>query len=120
MQHQRGERAQEPVPRPGGIAGDPDTDATVGHVFEGFFGPRETRTYLEIERRLAGVTTRIVALSGEQREELLAYGVGRPEQVVVVPLGLDLGPYLDVSALRGRLRGRITPLMGVYIIAAIS
>ena len=78
-----------------------------GHVFEGFFGPRETRTYLEIERRLAGVTTRIIALSGEQREELLAYGVGRPEQVVVVPLGLDLGPYLDVSALRGRLRAEL-------------
>jgi glycosyltransferase involved in cell wall biosynthesis len=89
-----------------------------GHVFEGFFGPRETRTYLEIERRLAGVTTRIIALSGEQREELLAYGVGRPEQVVVVPLGLDLGPYLEVSGLRGRLRAELglapeTPLVGI-------
>ena len=93
-----------------------------GHVFEGFFGPRQTRAIVEVERRLAKATTRIVALSDDQREELLAYGVGRPEQVDVVPLGLDLGPYLEAPALAGKLRAELglagapresTPLVGI-------
>jgi glycosyltransferase involved in cell wall biosynthesis len=93
-----------------------------GHVFQGFFGPRETRVFLEIERRLTRVTTAIVALSEDQREELLGYGVGRPEQIKVVPLGLDLGPYLEVPRLAGRLRAELglagvpateAPLVGI-------
>jgi glycosyltransferase involved in cell wall biosynthesis len=93
-----------------------------GHVFEGFFGPRQTRAIVEVERRLAKLTTRIVALSVDQREELLGYGVGRPEQIDVVPLGLDLGPYLEAPRLAGRLRAELglaeasraeTPLVGI-------
>jgi glycosyltransferase involved in cell wall biosynthesis len=93
-----------------------------GHVFQGFFGPRETRVFLEIERRLARVTTAIVALSEDQREELLDYGVGRPEQIKVIPLGLDLGPYLEVPRLAGGLRAELglagvpateAPLVGI-------
>jgi glycosyltransferase involved in cell wall biosynthesis len=93
-----------------------------GHVFEGFFGPRRTRAIVEAERRLAKLTTRIVALSEDQREELLGYGVGRPEQIDVVPLGLDLGPYLEAPRLAGRLRAELglagapretAPLVGI-------
>ena len=93
-----------------------------GHVFEGFFGPRRTRAIVEVERRLAKLTTRIVALSEDQREELLGYGVGRPEQIDVVPLGLDLGPYLEAPRLAGRLRTELglagtpretAPLVGI-------
>jgi glycosyltransferase involved in cell wall biosynthesis len=78
-----------------------------GHIFQGFFGPRQTRLFVAIERLLARASTRIVALSDEQRDELLAYGVGRPDQMAVVPLGLDLGPYLEAPRAVGDLRAEL-------------
>ena len=62
-----------------------------GHVLEGYFSPATTRAFLGIERTLARVTDRIVAISPRIRTELLdEYRIGRPEQYHVVPLGFDL------------------------------
>ena len=62
-----------------------------GHVLEGYFGPAKTRLFIAAERRLAGVTDRIVAISPRIRDELISeYRIGRPEQYRVVPLGFDL------------------------------
>jgi glycosyltransferase involved in cell wall biosynthesis len=78
-----------------------------GHVFHGYFSPAKTRVFLEIERALARATTRIIALGEVQRQELLGYGVGRPETVVSIPLGLELTPFRDAERLRGRLRAEL-------------
>jgi glycosyltransferase involved in cell wall biosynthesis len=77
-----------------------------GHVFHGYFGPAKTRVFLEVERALARVTTRIVALGEAQRRELLELGVGAAPQVVSIPLGFDLAPYLAGTA-RGTLRAEL-------------
>jgi glycosyltransferase involved in cell wall biosynthesis len=62
-----------------------------GHVLEGYFSPAKTRAFLGIERTLARVTDRLVAISPRIRKELLDdYHIGRPEQYQVVPLGFDL------------------------------
>ena len=61
-----------------------------GHVLEGYFSRPVTRAFLEIERRLARTTDRLVTVSPRLKTQLLAMGIGRPEQVEVVPLGLDL------------------------------
>jgi glycosyltransferase involved in cell wall biosynthesis len=62
-----------------------------GHVLEGYFSPATTRAFLGIERTLARVTDRLVAISPRIRKELLDdYHIGRPEQYHVVPLGFDL------------------------------
>jgi len=61
-----------------------------GHVLEGYFSRPVTRAFLEIERRLARTTDRLVTVSPRLKAQLLAMGIGRPEQVEVVPLGLDL------------------------------
>lgn len=61
-----------------------------GHIFHGYFSPMRTRIFLWIERLLARITTRILVLSEGQRREILALGIGRPEQVAVVPPGLAL------------------------------
>jgi glycosyltransferase involved in cell wall biosynthesis len=87
-----------------------------GHVFHGYFGRRKTRLFLEIERALARVTTRVVALGEHQRRELLEYGIGTPEKIVSIPLGFDLDPFLDAQR-TGRLRSTIgapqAPLLGI-------
>jgi len=62
-----------------------------GHVLEGYFSPATARAFLGIERTLARVTDRLVAISPRIRKELLDdYRIGRPEQYHVVPLGFDL------------------------------
>ncbi len=75
-----------------------------GHVLRGYFNPAIAAAFRAIERALARRTTRIVAISPGQREELLAMGIGCPEQMAVVPLGLELDPFLESQARRGALR----------------
>jgi glycosyltransferase involved in cell wall biosynthesis len=89
-----------------------------GHVFEGYFSPARTRTFLAIERALARRTDQILAVSESVRRELLALGIGRPEQVSVVPLGLELERFARAPEHRGELRRELgveadTPLIGI-------
>lgn len=88
-----------------------------GHVLEGYFRPSVQRAFLQMERWLARRTDVLVAVSAEIRDELLALGVGRAGQYEVIPLGLDLAPYLAVSTPDGSLRARLglspdAPLVG--------
>ncbi|MDE2994178.1 MAG: glycosyltransferase, partial [Chloroflexota bacterium] len=75
-------------------AGVPVTVHTFhGHVFHSYFSPARSALVRWIERLLALRTTRIIALGPAQRAEILGYGVGRPKQIVSLPIGLDLEPY---------------------------
>jgi glycosyltransferase involved in cell wall biosynthesis len=89
-----------------------------GHVFHSYFSPRKTAVFLRIERLLARWTDRIVVLSESQEQEILGFGVGRPEQMVRIPLGLELEPFLHAGAHRGEIRRELgirreTPLVGI-------
>ncbi|MBI4349162.1 MAG: glycosyltransferase family 4 protein [Elusimicrobia bacterium] len=66
-----------------------------GTIFRGYFRARESALYLTIERALARITTRIVAITPRQRDEIVALGIAPPEKLVVIPLGLDLAPFLQ-------------------------
>jgi glycosyltransferase involved in cell wall biosynthesis len=101
------------------VAGVPVTVHTFhGHVLEGYFSPAATRAFLAIERWLARGTDRLVTVSPRLRAQLLAMGIGRPDQVEVVPLGLDLGRFRrDRGASAPALRASLglaprTPLLG--------
>jgi glycosyltransferase involved in cell wall biosynthesis len=88
-----------------------------GHVLRGYFGPRKTRVYLEIERALARLSTRLIALGAAQRRELLDLGIGTRQKLISVPLGFELAPFLDPPP-RGALRHELglspdTPLVGI-------
>jgi glycosyltransferase involved in cell wall biosynthesis len=70
-----------------------------GHVLDGYFSPGRTRLFLAIERGLARVTDRIVAISPNIRRQLLDdYGIGRPDQYTVVPLGFELSGFAAIDA----------------------
>lgn len=89
-----------------------------GHIFNGYFSPAVTRLFLTIERRLARMSTKIVTVSEGQREELLGQGIGAPEQVIAIPLGLELDGLLASEQRRGELRQQLgvpseTPLIGI-------
>jgi glycosyltransferase involved in cell wall biosynthesis len=89
-----------------------------GHVLEGYFSRPVTRAFLEIERRLARTTDRLVTVSPRLKAQLLAMGIGRPEQVEVVPLGLDLQRFRRARPASPTLRPSLgladgTPLLGI-------
>jgi len=79
-----------------------------GHVFHGYFSPRKTKLFLGIERALARVTTRLVALSDGLVDELSArYRIASPARFSVVPLGFDLERFAASDRHRGRLRAEL-------------
>jgi len=89
-----------------------------GHVLEGYFSPGLTRVLLQIERALARITDRIITLSPRLRQAILGMGIGRPAQVQVIPLGLDLDPFLHVSPGQAGLRTTLAippdvPVLGI-------
>ena len=46
-----------------------------GHVLRGYFGPVQSRGFLQIERRLASLSDALVAVSPEVRDDLVRFGV---------------------------------------------
>jgi glycosyltransferase involved in cell wall biosynthesis len=67
-----------------------------GTVFRGYFGRAKSRAFVQIERALSHLTTRIVAITPGQRRELIELGIGDERKVVEIPLGLDLTPFLEL------------------------
>jgi glycosyltransferase involved in cell wall biosynthesis len=90
-----------------------------GHVFHGYFGPAKTRLFVGIERALAPLTSRLVALSDELADELAGrYSLSSRARFTVVPLGLELGPFTAARRHQGTLRARVgaapeAPLVGI-------
>lgn len=80
-----------------------------GHVFHSYYGRGRTRIFLEIERLLASlVTDRLIAVSAQQQAEIgNDFRVGRPGQIKVIPLGLDLSVFADHASRRARFRDEL-------------
>lgn len=67
-----------------------------GHVFHSYFGKLKTAIFKSIERRLAKKSTKIIAISKTQKEELtLVHKICKKEKVEVVALGFDLGQFQE-------------------------
>ena len=71
-----------------------------GHLLHGYFSPVGRAAVVGVERMLARPTNRLVAVGDRVRSDLLAAGIGRPNQFVVVPPGTRLGPLPSQSAAR--------------------
>jgi glycosyltransferase involved in cell wall biosynthesis len=82
-----------------------------GHSLTGYFSPRSTAIYRQIEQQLARRTDRLIAVSDEVRDELVDLGVAPADHFEVVPLGFDLKPFevapIDRDRRRKRLRGEL-------------
>ncbi|MEZ4722614.1 MAG: glycosyltransferase [Flavobacteriales bacterium] len=67
-----------------------------GHVFHSYFGKLTTGFYKMIERWLAKRTTAIIAISEQQRIELVEkHKIFKPDKARVVPLGFDLTRFTE-------------------------
>jgi glycosyltransferase involved in cell wall biosynthesis len=95
-----------------------------GHVFEGEFSPSVSKLFALIERMLARRTTRIVAVSEEVRDDLVALRIAPAEKIEVVRLGFDLAPFAerddDRGAIRRDLRDRLSIPQDARVVTVIA
>lgn len=75
-----------------------------GHVFHSYFGAVRTALYKNIERFLAKRSTRIVAISERQKQELVEeHRICPADKVTVIPLGFDLSRFQDDQSAKRKL-----------------
>jgi glycosyltransferase involved in cell wall biosynthesis len=81
-----------------------------GHVLRGYFDPARTAAFRVVERNLARITTRLVAVSPEVRDDLVQLGVAPVEKFSVIRLGIDLDARIEDGLSDG---GALRQLFGV-------
>ena len=77
-----------------------------GHVLRGYFGRAGTLLFRAIETALARATDRLVAVSPEVRDELVALRVAPRDKFSVVRLGIELEPRVAVAGDVAEVRRR--------------
>jgi glycosyltransferase involved in cell wall biosynthesis len=79
-----------------------------GHVLRGYFNPLATLAFRTLERWLATVTTRLIAVSPEVRDDLVRLGVAPREKFAVIRLGIQLDERVSAAgAARRETRRRM-------------
>ncbi len=84
-----------------------------GHSLTGYFAPRTAARYASIERILARACDRLIAVSDEVRDELVATGVAPTSKFEVVPLGFDLSPFVVDQTARAHARAALRAELGI-------
>lgn len=105
-----------------------------GNVFHGHFGPLTSRLFVQIEHLLGNITTRVVAISESQAEELSRkYQIVDAEKIALIPNGYDLGPFfsadgdrsvrqqcgIDDSKFLVTWAGRLAPIKNINLLGEI-
>jgi glycosyltransferase involved in cell wall biosynthesis len=67
-----------------------------GNVFDGYFSPAKTKVFLAIERYLANISNAIIAISDQQKYDLVnKYKIAPADKVHVIRLGFDLDKFTE-------------------------
>jgi glycosyltransferase involved in cell wall biosynthesis len=74
-----------------------------GHTLHGYFAPPVAAVFTHLERLLARRTDDLIAVGARVRDELLAAGVGRPEQYSLLSPGVPVDDPRDPVASRTAL-----------------
>jgi glycosyltransferase involved in cell wall biosynthesis len=81
-----------------------------GHVLHGYFDPIRTAAFRQLERWLARMSTALVAVSPQVRDDLVALGVAPPERFTVIRLGIELEERVSADA---KQRAETRRLVGI-------
>jgi glycosyltransferase involved in cell wall biosynthesis len=75
-----------------------------GHVLHSYYSPLKTQLLRRMERGLACLTDRVIAVSERVKQDLVTYHVAGAEKIQVVPLGLELDPFFNGHEGKGAFR----------------
>ncbi len=90
-----------------------------GHVFRGYFNETTTRLFILLERVAASVSDTVITLTEGLRRELAdEFKITRRSRITVLPLGLDLEPFVKLTRNSGGFREKYgipadAPLIGL-------
>jgi glycosyltransferase involved in cell wall biosynthesis len=91
-----------------------------GHILQGYYSPRKNQLLRGMERVMTRLTNRIIAVSEQVKQDLVTYGVAPAEKILVVPLGLELEPFLDGSHSRGAFRRELNLKGGERLVGIVG
>jgi glycosyltransferase involved in cell wall biosynthesis len=77
-----------------------------GHVFHSYFGKVKSKVFINVERYLGRKTDALIAISGQQKKELVHdFQIAPEKKFRIVPLGLDLDKFAtDTEVKRNSFR----------------
>jgi lipopolysaccharide/colanic/teichoic acid biosynthesis glycosyltransferase/glycosyltransferase involved in cell wall biosynthesis len=89
-----------------------------GHVLHGYYGPVKTWLLRRLEWALARRTDCIVTVSEAVKRDLIEYGIASADRITVVPVGIDLEPFLTSARHSRKFRSGLgipepSPLIGI-------
>src|SRR5260370_41707848 len=104
-----------------------------GNVFQGYFGLLRNRIYLAVERMLAQLSTKVIAISESQQQEIcMKYHVVPRQKICVIHNGFDLEHFAQGSREEARRKfglktddfvvvwvGRMVPVKDVQLLAQV-
>jgi glycosyltransferase involved in cell wall biosynthesis len=73
-----------------------------GHVLEGYFDPLRNAAYRSLERQLGRATDALIGVSSATVDDLVRLAIAPRSKFRVIPIGLDLEPFLSAPAGAGR------------------
>jgi glycosyltransferase involved in cell wall biosynthesis len=68
-----------------------------GHVFFGHFGPLASRFFLMVERLMAFITDRMVALTEGEKNDYIAFSICDPDKIVTIHSGVEIDRYMTAE-----------------------
>lgn len=92
-----------------------------GNVFEGYFSPTVSRFFQFVERSLARMTDRLVAISPTQLDDLSGrFRIAPRSKFTCVPLGFELDRFKSCAKLRGELREELEISADVVLVGLVG
>jgi len=111
---------------PGTLTGRPRPLKVVhtfhGHVFHSYYGRAKTGVFIAIERVLARIATdKIVVISKQQLDEINeTFKIGRKEQFVIIPLGIDMKPFMGPEKPREEFRASLGARDNEFVVGFVG
>jgi len=91
-----------------------------GHTFENYFGKIKTQFFILIERFLAKISTRIIAISPEQKKDLSErFRIVADNKISTIRLGFELEKFLSCNK-NGKLKSDLSIPKDSFLIASIG
>ncbi len=91
-----------------------------GSYFYGYFSRAKTRMFTCIERLLSLVSDRIIAVSDQERREIIEQKIGTEDKVIKIPLGLELDDLFTCDPKKGILRSELGIEPGRKLIGIVA
>jgi len=66
-----------------------------GHIFYGHFGPSASKFFILLERLMALITDRMIALTQGERNDYVKFSVSTPEKTLTIHSGVEIDDYMS-------------------------